>query len=101
MWIIKDVLMQSDAPKTYDYRQLIHVYLKEDGLKVYENKYDKTYDNVKKQLENETKKFENDYCCIQLNLDRDEINFKPSFILKKINCYRNIVLNSLRVFPKL
>ncbi len=28
--------MQSDAPKTYDYRQLIHVYLKEDGLKVYE-----------------------------------------------------------------
>ena len=46
-------------------------------------KYDKTYDNVKRKLETELIKCENDYCYIQLNLDRDEINSQPFFILEK------------------
>ena len=82
-WIDVNYKRCVDAPKTYGYRQLIHVYLKEDDLKYYENKYDKTYDNVKKQLENEIIKCENDYCYVQLNLDRDEINSQPFFILEK------------------
>ena len=82
-WIDINYKRCMKAEKSYGYRQLIHIYLKEDDLTCYENKYDKTYENVKKQLENEIIKCENDYCYIQLNLDRDEINSQPFFILEK------------------
>jgi hypothetical protein len=80
-WIDENYERQLKAEKTYGYRQLLHFYLKEDDPEYYDNKYNKTYENVKKELEKELIKCENNYCFIQLNHNRDEINDEPFFIL--------------------
>jgi hypothetical protein len=72
---------QLKKEKTYGYRQLIHTYLQNDDPSYYDVTFGKSYQYVKTKLEEVLIKCDNNYCFIQLNLDRDEINDEPFFIL--------------------
>lgn len=82
-WLDTNLKKQLEKEKTYGYRQLIHTYLKEDNPTFYETKFNKDYDSVKKKLENRLIKCVNDGCFIELNIERDEINNQPFFILSR------------------
>jgi hypothetical protein len=70
-WIDINYKRQIDAKKTYGFRQLIHTYLKEDNFELYDEKFNKNYEAIRKKFEDNVIKINDDVIYIQLNHNRD------------------------------
>jgi hypothetical protein len=70
-WIDINYKRQLDAKNTYGFRQLIHTYLKEDNFELYDEKFNKNYEAIRKKFEDNVIKINDDVIYIQLNHNRD------------------------------